>query len=502
MERKTRFLCEAQLLNVLADGLPGIVAYFDRDGRCRFVNSVIEDWRGLTQTECLDRDIEQVFGPFSEAMKPAFERSLAGGHVEFEAPADYLRSTINVVRGFIYPDANVRGDVEGVFVLLLDITRERAFEHELKLARDAAVTATRSKSGFLAAASHDLRQPLQAMTLFVSALERRVVTPDQKRLVGDLDTSLRSLRGMIDALLNISKLDSGLVAPNKSVFRLQDLFDGLTPGFQALANERGLALKVLPTSAIVQADKALIETCLRNLMANAFKFTERGRVLVGVVRQRGRIGIMVCDSGTGMSPDNLKGIFTEFERAKTTPHGANEGIGLGLAIVKRLLALHGGDVTVSSKLGRGSAFTLWLPDLMPQVQRPQLRWSSETVSIANRRVMVLDDDTSCAEALQREFQDFGAYVVAATSIADAERSILAGGVPEAMVIDYNLGEHQTGLEFLADLQRLRGRTRAVMVTGSTDSETIAALRASGVPWLTKPVDPQVLRNTLVEALNR
>ncbi len=174
MERTTRFLCDAQMLNVMADGLPGVIAYYDVNFVCHFVNETVEAWTGARPSAYLNKRLGEVAPDFAMEAKPGVERALAGEHAEFEIPAHFAGGMINVVRGFAYPDKDAVGRVQGAFLLLLDITRERAFEAQLQAARDEAIEANRSKSRFLAAASHDLRQPLHAMTLFVSALTRRL----------------------------------------------------------------------------------------------------------------------------------------------------------------------------------------------------------------------------------------------------------------------------------------------------------------------------------------
>ncbi len=394
MERTTRFLCDAQMLNLMADGLPGIVAYYDVDLVCHFVNATVEAWTGalafrLPQPTARARRIRD----FGAAAKPGIERALAGDHAEFEAKVDFAGGMVNVVRGFAYPDQDQNGRVLGCFVLLLDITRERAFEAQMQAARDEAMEAIRSKSRFLAAASHDLRQPLHAMTLFVSALSRRLSGGESGELVGNLDNSLRSLRAMIDTLLDISKLDAGLVKPSLAPLALSDLFAALEPGFSAVARDRGLAFRVVPTAAMVVGDRTLVELAMRNLIANAFKFTRGGGVLVGCRRRRGRIGVAVADTGVGVASDRQARVFEEFHRDKTTPNGPNEGIGLGLSIVQRLAALMGGAVELRSRPGKGSVFTLWLREAA-QAPRPVRRADAPEGSLAGRRILILDDDAA------------------------------------------------------------------------------------------------------------
>jgi signal transduction histidine kinase len=497
MERTTRFLCDAQMLNLMADGLPGIVAYYDVDLVCHFVNATVEAWTGAPPSAFLNRPLREADNGFGAAARPGIERALAGGHAEFEAKVDFAGGMVNVVRGFAYPDQDENGRVLGCFVLLLDITRERAFEAQMQAARDEAMEAIRSKSRFLAAASHDLRQPLHAMTLFVSALSRRLKSGE---LVGNLDNSLRSLRAMIDTLLDISKLDAGLVKPSLAPLALSDLFAALQPGFSAVARDRGLAYRVVPTAAMVVGDRTLVELALRNLIANAFKFTRGGGVLVGCRRRRGRIGVAVADTGVGVASDRQARVFEEFHRDKATPNGPNEGIGLGLSIVQRLAALMGGSVELRSRPGKGSVFTLWLREAA-QAPRPVRRIDAPEGSLAGRRILILDDDALSAAAMKQEFADYGALASAAVSIP-AARAAIDAGKPEALIVDYDLNDSATGLQFVEALRQRGVAPPVVMISGSTDPAAVAALRGSGLPWLTKPVDPRALRSTLIDALGR
>jgi len=500
-QRATRFLCDAHMLNVMADGLPALVAYYDIDLICHFVNAKVTAWTGAPPAAYLNRPLGTIARDFAVGVRPQIERALAGAQAEFESAVDFAGGRINVVRGFAYPDLDADGRVRGAFVLLIDITRERAFEAQLQDARDEAMEAISSKSRFLAAASHDLRQPLHAMTLFVSALSRRLAQGETAELVANLDSALRSLRAMIDTLLDISKIEAGLIKPNLAPTPLSELFAALKPGFEATAHDRRLAFRVAPTSAKVVADRTLIELATRNLLANAFKFTPSGGVLLGARRRRGEIGVAVVDTGAGVASDQTESIFEEFRRAKTTATGANEGIGLGLAIVKRLAALMGGRVALRSRPGKGSVFTLWLREAIT-APRAEARPEAEVESLAGRRILILDDDPLCAAAMKQEFVDQGAVVASAASIAAARAAIDAAGMPEALVVDYDLAEAATGLQFVEGLRARWPAAPVVMISGSTDADAAAALSGSGLPWLTKPVEARALRAALIHALGR
>jgi signal transduction histidine kinase/CheY-like chemotaxis protein len=501
LERTTRFLCDAQMLNVMADGLPGVIAYYDVNFVCHFVNETVEAWTGARPTIYLNKRIGEVSPDFATGVRPGLERALAGEHAEFEIPAHFASGMINVVRGFAYPDKDPTGRVQGAFVMLLDISRERAFEAQLQAARDEAIEANRSKSRFLAAASHDLRQPLHAMTLFVSSLTRRLAATENGKTIAHVDQSLRSLRSMIDALLDMSKIEAGLIKANPGALPLDEFFESLKPGFLATARDKKLDFRIAKTSAHVVADRTLLELVLRNLLANAMKFTRTGGVLLGVRRGRGEFGIAVVDTGVGIAPDRTGAVFEEFQRDKMAAHGPNEGIGLGLSIASRLAAMMGGRITLASQPGKGSAFTIWLREAgAPHRSRRAAALGEGTLQ--GLKILILDDDPMCAAAMRQEFQDQGALVSAASSIPAARAAVDASGLPEAMVIDYDLSNGDTGLHFVEAMRARGASSGIVMVSGSTNPDAIAALRGSGLPWLTKPVDPTALRSTLIHALGR
>jgi len=501
MERTTRFLCDAQMLNVLADGLPGVVAYFDVDLVCHFVNETVEAWTGAQPAAYLQKRLGEVSPDFAGGARSGIERALAGEHAEFETSDNFAGGMITVVRGFAYPDMDVRGRVQGVFVLLLDITRERQFEAQLQAARDEAIEANRSKSRFLAAASHDLRQPLHAMTLFVSALSRRLTEGESAELIGNVGQSLRSLRSMIDTLLDMSKIEAGLIKPSLGPLAIGEFVALLRPSFAATARDRELEFRVGPTSGHVVADRTLLELVARNLLANAFKFTRSGGVLIGLRRGRGEFGLSVVDTGPGIAPEHREKVFEEFYRDRQAAVGANDGLGLGLAIAKRLTKMMGGRLTLRSRPGKGSAFTIWLREAKPASR--VARWGpTAKEDLHGVSLFILDDDPLCAAAMKQEFVDHGAKVTSASSLPAARVALDAAGAPEAMVVDYDLGGGETGLQFV-DLVRARGgNPSVVLVSGSTSPDAIAALRSSGLPWLTKPVDPQALRATLIQSMAR
>ncbi len=366
-------------------------------------------------------------------------------------------------------------------------------------AKEKAEEATQSKSRFLAAASHDLRQPLHALTLFARALSRRVDGKEARDLVAQTEQALASLKEMFDALLDISRLDAGLIEPQQQNLSLVEFIERVAGGFEAEAEHRGLAFRSRGLDAVVRTDPALLETMLRNLLSNAIKFTRRGGVMLGCRRLGGRIAIEVYDTGVGIAPEAGESIFQEFQRSKVAAAGANDGLGLGLSIVKRYAELLGIEVRFHSRHGRGTRFSLLLPvsaELVSGVARPAS--VNAPCDLGGRRILVLDDEPLIVESLARDLADRGCQVSKAGTIVEAE-ALIRGEVPELAVVDINLSTGETGPQFIDRMERELGITlSALVLTGATDADTLSGLVLNDRRWMTKPADPDAIAQALSE----
>jgi signal transduction histidine kinase/ActR/RegA family two-component response regulator len=381
-------------------------------------------------------------------------------------------------------------------------TNELALRNKALAAAYAdAEKATQAKSRFLTAASHDLRQPLHAMTLFARALSRRVHGAEPERLVGQIEESLRSLKGMFDALLNVSKLDAGLIQPTPSTISVKALIDRVSEGFRVDAESRGLRFLSRSVEASLRTDPVLLETMLRNLVSNALKFTRTGGVALIARRLDGTMAFQVLDTGPGIDEERQQRIFDEFERAREQAGGLNEGLGLGLSIVRRYAGLLGIEVKLSSRPAHGTCFSLIVPP--PAVVDAPLSYEhGASLNAApalpqNMRVLVMDDDPMIVAALTRDLADRGCEPKGATSTVEAEEILSRGFKADALIVDFDLGGKETGLAFLGRMERKYFRKiPGLILTGGTDATTLAAMTTSGVPWLTKPADPDVLASAL------
>jgi len=376
-------------------------------------------------------------------------------------------------------------------------------------ARSAAETANRAKSQFLAAASHDLRQPLHAMGLFAAALAAKAHDPEVKPLVTSIHASVDALETLFAQLLDLSRLEAGALVPERGEVPLDTLFDRLAADFAPQAAAHGLTLGVVPTAAIVESDPLLLERILRNLVANALRYTRAGGVVLGVRRRTGTVRIDVIDTGVGIAAADRGRIFDEFVQIAQTPrHAAGRGMGLGLAIVRRLCTLLGHRLEVVSTPGRGSRFSVTVPRATPRRRRadpclaPAAGASTPvaTTGFGGRRVVVVDDDPAVVSAMHALFASWGAEVVGGE---DAFAALAALGTRPADVIvaDLRLGDGASGIDAIERLREALGScTPALVVSGDTSDAARGEARAAGITLLSKPVVAAALKAAAENAL--
>ncbi|MFN7173101.1 MAG: PAS-domain containing protein [Thermaurantiacus tibetensis] len=379
-----------------------------------------------------------------------------------------------------------------------------AANRALAAAKAAAEAATRDKTRFLAAASHDLQQPLHAARLFAAALERDLAAgrpaEGMQALVSGIAGALASAQQLLRALLDVSRLDAGGIRPQISAVPLGDLMADLEREFLPLATEKGLSLVVRVRPAMVETDRGLLASVLRNLLSNAIRYTPSGRVLL-CARPEGRgVRIEVRDSGPGIAEADQKRIFEEFERLPTT--GGTAGAGLGLVIVDRIARLLSAPVRLRSAPGRGSTFAITVPLAKA---RQEAEWQDAgTAPEPGRRppggahILCLDDDAAALDALVALLAREGLVAWPATTAAQALETA-AATPPDAAILDLDLGPGPTGLDVA---QRLRQRSPAMpiaLVTASPDKANGARLRALGVALVSKPADPATLLAALAPA---
>ena len=357
-----------------------------------------------------------------------------------------------------------------------------------------------AKSRFLAAASHDLRQPLHALGLFVAQLHGQVRANERRRIVARIDAALSAMNELFNALLDISKLDAGVLTPSITEFPVAKLLDRVDTTFTGAAREKGLSLRVIASSAWVRSDFILLERIVFNLVSNAVRYTSSGGVVVGC-RKRGVIE--VWDTGSGVPQDQQQSIFGEFYRLDARGDGRS-GLGLGLAIVDRLCRLLDHSVNLTSTLGKGSCFSVAVPLVAARPEISESRAPAHPLIDATDRklVVVVDDDPLVLEGIGGLFRSWGYHLLLAGTHDDA----LAGVAdrdrpPDLIVSDYHLAGGKTGIDVIEGVRRaLSAEIPAFLVSGDTSPELLRHAHASGYHLLHKPVDPMTLRAMVSHAL--
>ena len=393
--------------------------------------------------------------------------------------------------------------------ILTSLTLYRAVDRSLRVSHEneallrQAQTANAAKTRFLAAASHDLRQPLHALGLFFAMLSDELSTPRAKVLMGHVESALASVGGMLMSILDISKLDAGIVSPVWGSVNVQALFDRLEREFTPLAQENGNRLRVRSSVLFVRSDANMLERMLRNLIANAVKYTHHGRVLVAARKVGDELRFEVHDTGCGIAPALQRAVFEEFYQVDNPQREQSQGMGLGLAIVERHAALLGHPLSLVSATDRGSCFAICAPLLRP----PAVTASGDEEAGLRTRfdgvvVVLVDDDAVVLTAMSALLEQWGCRVIAADS-GDSAVALIEQSAqqPDLIVTDYRLRDEVTGNDVIALVQGHLGHPLpAAIVTGDTAPERLREANQAGHPLLHKPVKPQRLMATVRELL--
>ncbi len=375
-----------------------------------------------------------------------------------------------------------------VAAAIRDVTDRKAVETELieargaaELAREAADRANQGKSRFLAAASHDLRQPLQSLALLNGSLRRVVSGVDASEALLQQEQAIDAMSRLLNALLDISKLESGAIKPEPTDFTVATLFEELRQEFSNLAISKGLQLHVESSAECVHSDPSLVQQILRNLVSNAIKYTREGWVQLRCLHEATLIRIDVADTGIGISADQIPYIYDEFYQVSAA-NRAREGYGLGLSIVQRLVNLLGLELNVCSEPGHGSTFSLVLPAGFGSVASVvPYHTTVGRIPITGTRVLLVEDDPPVRAATRMLLEVAGYEVTAVPSMAEALQATREGSTADLVIADYHLGDGETGTQVIEALRDAYGvAVKAVLMTGDT-SASVREL----------PADPQL-----------
>ncbi|MDM0122796.1 ATP-binding response regulator [Variovorax arabinosiphilus] len=373
---------------------------------------------------------------------------------------------------------------------------------EAQAARLEAEQASLAKSRFLAAASHDLRQPIHAQGLFLEVLARTRLTTTQYDALANARATWQASAEMLDTLLDFSRIEAGVVEPRLQPFQLQPLLNKIENELAPQADAKGIVYRSIDTEVVVQSDPALVALVLRNLVSNAIRYTRRGGVLVACRRRGGQAVLEVWDTGIGIDPSQHQAVFREFHQLGNAERDRRKGLGLGLAIAQGLARTLQQELTLSSRPGRGSVFRLSLPvaPLGTLARRPAP--TPVDAQGFDVRVLVIDDDESVRTGMQQLLTAWGCQCDVADSIEEA-LTLARIHVPGAVISDYRLRGQRTGAEAIAALRAECGEALpALLITGDTAPQRLREARATGVPLLHKPVLPAQLHHGLQCVLHR
>jgi two-component system CheB/CheR fusion protein len=393
----------------------------------------------------------------------------------------------------ILPYRTQNDEVEGVVITFTDSTERKRTAEALEAAKLQAELATIAKSRFLAAASHDLRQPLQTLNLLQGMLSQAVEGEKAQTLVAWLDRTLGAMSGMLNTLLDINQIEGGAVRVEATDFPINDLLDRLKGGFSHHAEARSLTLRVVPCGASIHSDPRLLEQMVRNLLSNALKYTMRGKVLLGCRRRKGALSIEVWDTGIGIPDQELQTIFEEYHRLDNAASEHSHGLGLGLSIVQRLGNLLNHQVRVRSQPGKGSVFAIEVSqsETSPRLERDRRGTDQGIVEHVRNvgEILLVEDDPGVRELLELALTGEGHHILTAPDGVAALKLVARGALQtDLALLDYNLPGGMNGLQLMARLrEKLRRDLPVIILTGDISSSALRDIGRGNCTYLTKPV---------------
>lgn len=377
---------------------------------------------------------------------------------------------------------------------------------EAEEAQHKAEAANIAKSKFLASASHDLRQPLHAMGLLLHALEDRLKKQDLIAIVQQIEHSHLDMEKLFTALLDVSKLDAGVIEVHRKIFSAEEALGALNKELAPMAEEYNSELIFIPRKASIRSDPVLLKRILRNLINNAIIHSGGGHITVDCTLNPKAIDIRISDSGAGIPDEELGLIFSEFHQLRNPERDQNKGLGLGLAIVQRLCFLLGHDILVDSTIGKGTTFTVTVERVAEEdLPEEDINTLVPVIpgNLVGTRILIIDDDHRIVHAMQELLTRWGIQSRFAQTPEQAQMTIASGFNPDIAICDYRLRQNITGVEVLQLIDKKLGRSLpALLITGDTAAERLKEAHASGYTLMHKPVNPAKLRNAIALLLRK
>ncbi|AUO46877.1 hybrid sensor histidine kinase/response regulator NahK/ErcS' [Pseudomonas ogarae] len=533
-------------IRLITDHVPALIAYLNADLVYEFTNKVYEQWYCWPRGVMLGQSLREAHSEqHYQRLEAYVARALAGESVTFEFAETNINNQERYMLRSYVPNRLANGEVVGIFVLIRDITERRrtaealhqAYQNleqrvqertaelttlndqllreidersrvELRLreAKREAEQANLSKTKFLAAVSHDLLQPLNAARLFTSALLERREPVANAQLVRNVSHSLQDVENLLGTLVDISKLDAGVIKADVAPFALSELLDNLAAEYAQIARSEGLALHFVGCSVLVRSDMQLLARILRNLLTNAIRYTPSGRLVLGCRRHRQRVSIQVWDSGIGIAENRLEEIFQEFKRGDVQRPNQDRGLGLGLAIVEKIAGILGHRIQVRSWPGKGSMFSIDVPlSATAPKPLPCLDMSEPMLErLRGARVWVLDNDAAICAGMRTLLEGWGCQVVTALSEQDLARQVdNYHAEADLLIADYHLDNDQNGVDAVARINARRASPiPAMMITANYSNELKQQIRERGHTLMHKPVRPMKLKIAMSHLLGQ
>jgi signal transduction histidine kinase/methylmalonyl-CoA mutase cobalamin-binding subunit len=387
--------------------------------------------------------------------------------------------------------------------LTIEIQERQRLVAALRDAKVMAEEASYAKSRFLAAASHDLRQPVHALGMFVGALRARDMDTEARKIVDHIDDSVNAMNELFTALLDVSRLDAGIVQRHLQPFPVQTLLERIYRELLEPAKQKGLRLVLHPCSLFVHSDPILLERIIRNIAVNAVRYSDSGRVVIGCRRRRSRVLIQVWDRGPGIAPEHQDHIFQEFYQIGNDERDRSKGMGLGLAIVKRLTALLETPLKVESQIGRGAMFAVEVPRADEASFVPMVDLEQKPAMLPQGLILVVDDEIAIQQAMKSLLTSWGFTVIVAGSGREILEAVAASETrPSLILCDYRLREGERGIDVIERLrEEFNEDIPGVLVSGDTAPDRLKEAQTSGFALLHKPVSSSRLRATLASLIH-
>ena len=528
-------------IRLITDHVPAMIAYVKSDFTYEFTNKVYEQWYRWPRDSILGLSLREAHSDeHFLRLQPYINRALQGESLTFDVAESSVLGKQRFMQRSYVPNRQSNGEITGIFVLVRDITerrqtadalhqayqnlegrvRERTaeltqlngqlvseievrkqVEVHLRDAKREAEDANLSKTKFLAAVSHDLLQPLNAARLFTGSLAEQSDVLQSLQLVKNISNSLDDVENLLGTLVDISKLDAGVIKADVSVFAAQHLLDNLAVEYQQVAKSVGLQLDFVCSSVLIKTDIHLLARILRNFLSNAIRYTESGRVLLGCRRRGDSVSIEVWDTGIGIAEDKQEEIFQEFKRGDGQRLKQDRGLGLGLAIVDKITRILGHPIRVSSQLGKGSMFAVSVPLAgVHELQRPAVVDvpSYHQDHLEGVRVWVIDNDPAICLAMRALLESWGCWVTTALSEEDLGEQVGNFEMPvDLLIVDYHLDHDVNGVDVVVNIHQQRPTPiPTLMITANYSNELKQQMRALGHTLMHKPVKPMHLKTAM------